>query len=199
MIDNHNENKIDIDTDCVDTLTESQALRTDSDRDSAVDSKDNQIIQLKNKLNQVQEHERDTILRLQAEIENIRRRNIQEIEKTHKFALERFVLELLPVIDNLERTISIIDRSDIALSATIEGIDLTLKSFLDVIRKFGVKSIHSISVPFNPDMHQAISTIESEEHPANQVISIIQKGYLLNGRLIRPAMVTVSKNKCINN
>lgn len=195
MINNCNEHNTDIHSADPATPEESQLLESVLKPDNIIDSKDDQIVELKNKLIQMQERDQDTVLRLTAEIENIRRRNIQEIEKTHKFALERFVSELLPVIDNLERTLSIIDRSNITLSTIIEGIDLTLKSFLDTIHKFGVESVHDIHVSFNPDIHQAISIIESKEHKSNQVLSIIQKGYLLNGRLIRPAMVTVSKSE----
>lgn len=193
MIDNHSKHNLDMHADHSDEFMKSELTEPHSDQDEVSNSKDDQIIQLRDKLIAMQEQEKDTVLRLKAEIENIRRRNMQEIEKAHKFALERFILELLPVIDNLERTISIIDRSNTTLSTIIEGIDLTLKSFLDTIRKFGVESVHDVHVSFNPEIHQAISTIASEEHQSNQVLSVIQKGYLLNGRLIRPAMVTVSK------
>lgn len=174
-----------------DKLSESSGIE-----DNVIDLKDKKIIQLEIELMQFKEQERDNILRLKAEMENIRRRSVQEIEKIHKFSLERFVIELLPVIDNLERTLSIVDRSNTLLSSIVEGIELTLKLFLDIMHKFGLESIHTIHVTFNPEIHQAISMIESEEHAPSQVLTIIQKGYTLNGRLIRPAMVTVSKDKC---
>lgn len=195
MTDNHNERNFNADISHIDEPTKDQELlESVPNEDNVIDEKDNQLIELQNKLVQIQNHERDSILRLKAEIENMRRRNIQEIEKTYKFALERFILELLPVIDNLERTLSIIDHSNTSVSSIIEGIDLTLKSFLDTLYKFGVESVQDINVTFDPDIHQAISTTESTEYKSNQVLSIIQKGYLLNGRLIRPAMVTVSKS-----
>lgn len=195
MIDNnHNENNLDKHIDCPDNLKESELSQSSLNKDNVFDSKDNEIVELKKKITHIQEQERDTILRLTAEIENIHRRNMQEIEKTHKFALERFIFELLPVIDNLERTLTLIESDKSIVSTNIiEGINLTLKSFLDTIRKFGVESVQDIDVVFNPDIHQAISTVASDKHASNQVLSIIQKGYLLNGRLIRPAMVTVSK------
>lgn len=197
MIDDNNEHNLDVNAAKNASKTENQEFSESDDLklDQIIDSKDNQITELKNQLSQVQNDNRNSILRLKAEIENIRRRHVQEIERTHKFALERFILELLPVIDNLERTLSITDSSKITLSSIIEGINLTLKSFLDTVFKFGVKSVHDVNIAFNPEIHQAISTIESEEHESNQVLSIIQKGYILNGRLIRPAMVTVSKSK----
>lgn len=196
MIDSHNKHDCDVNVACTNMSKDQKVPKSTPKADNIVDPRDDQIIQLKIKLAQVIEHERDAVLRLTAEIENIRRRNTQEIEKIHRFSLERFVLELLPVIDNLERTLSIMDRSDTALSSITKGIDLTLKSFLDTVSKFGVKSVHDIHVPFNPEVHQAISIMESEEYQPNQVLTIIQKGYTLNGRLIRPAMVTVSKSKC---
>ncbi|URJ23858.1 nucleotide exchange factor GrpE [Blochmannia endosymbiont of Camponotus sp.] len=195
MIDNNVKNNIDESTLQNEKAEKEELLESVSTADNIIDPKNDQIIKLKIKLAQLQEHERNTVLRLTAEIENIRRRNTQEIEKIHKFGLERFIFELLPVIDNLERTINISDNSNTSLSAIIEGIELTLKSFLDTVHKFGLKSIHEINVPFNPEIHQAISIIESEDHKPNQVLTIIQKGYILNGRLIRPAMVTVSQSK----
>lgn len=195
MIDNHNKHDCDVNVACSDTSKEQNLPKSVSKLDNIIDPRDAEIIQLKIKLAHIIEHERDAILRLKAEIENIHRRNTKEVEKIHKFALERFTLELLPVIDNLERTLSIMDRSNSALSSIIEGVDLTLKSFLDTIFKFGIKSIHDVNVPFNPEIHQAISTMDSEEHQPNHVLTIIQKGYTLHGRLIRPAMVIVSKSK----
>lgn len=197
MIDNNIKNNINEHMSQNKKVEKEELLKSNSTADNIIDPKNDQIIKLKIKLAQLKEHERDIKLRLTAEIENIRRRNAQEIEKIHKFGLERFIFELLPVIDNLERTLNISsDHSNTSLSAIIEGIELTLKSFLDTVCKFGLKSIHEIHVPFNPEMHQAISMIESEDQKPNQVLTIIQKGYILNGRLIRPAMVTVSKAKC---
>lgn len=196
MIDNHNKRDCEIDINCSNPEEEQKLSKITPKTDNIIDPRDDQIIQLKIKLAQVLEHEKDIVLRLNAEIENIRRRNIQEIEKMHRFALERFVLELLPVIDNLERTVGIMENSNATSSSIVEGVNLTLKSFLDTVFKFGVESVHDICVPFDPQIHQAISTVESVEQQPNQVLKIIQKGYILNGRLIRPAMVIVSKSKC---
>lgn len=161
-----------------------------------IDPKDARILELESILVDMQQRERDYILRTKAELENMRRRNEQDMEKTNKFALEKFMGELLPVIDNLERALNISNKSsDNSLSAIIEGIELTLKSFLDIVRKFGLYIIEDIYVPFNPEIHQAMTVVESEEYIPNQVIVMIQKGYILNGRLIRPAMVGVSKTK----
>lgn len=133
------------------------------------------------------------MLRARAEMDNVRRRAEQDVEKAHKFALEKFSSELLPVIDNLERALEVADKSNSELVSMIEGVELTLKSLLDVVRKFGVEQVAEVNVLFNPDVHQAMTMLPSEEHAPNQVMMVMQKGYTLNGRLIRPAMVAVSK------
>ncbi len=156
---------------------------------------DPRITELEQKLLEAQKRERETLLRAKAEVENIRRRTEQDIEKAHKFALERFANELLPVIDNLERTIEVIDRENTESISILEGLELTLKSFLVTVDKYGIKVVADKNVPFNPELHQAMTMIDSQEHEPNQVIDVMQKGYTLNARLLRPAMVIVSKNK----
>lgn len=158
---------------------------------------DTRIAALEKQLTQLQNDLRDTRLRAQAEIENIRRRTSIDIEKAHKFALEDFTNELLPVIDSLESALEAANKENTALSNMITGIDLTLKSLLKVISKFGVKIINDINIPFNPDVHQAMSVIESNEDNVanNYIVQVMQRGYILNGRLLRPAMVIVAKKK----
>ncbi|MGL9773341.1 MAG: nucleotide exchange factor GrpE [Sodalis sp. (in: enterobacteria)] len=160
-----------------------------------VDPRDERIAELEAALSQAQQRERDSVLRAKAEMENVRRRSKQDVEKAHKFALERFAGELLPVIDNLERALDMSDKANAELASTIEGIELTLKSLLDAVRKFGLDVVGDTHVPFNPEVHQAMTMLESDEHEPNQVMMVMQKGYTLNGRLIRPAMVGVSKAK----
>ncbi len=156
---------------------------------------DPRISELEQKLLEAQKREREALLRAKAEVENIRRRTEQDIEKAHKFALERFANELLPVIDNLERTIEVIDRENTESISILEGLELTLKSFLTTVGKYGIKVVADKNVPFNPELHQAMTMIDSQEHEPNQVIDVMQKGYTLNARLLRPAMVIVSKTK----
>lgn len=151
------------------------------------------VAELEAQLVQVQQQERENILRVRADIENVRRRAEQDVEKAHKFALEKFSVELLPVIDNLERALASADKENPDLAPLIEGVELTLKSMLDTVRKFGVDVVEETNVPFNPELHQAMTMLESQEHEANHVMMIMQKGYTLNGRLIRPAMVAVAK------
>ncbi len=162
---------------------------------SNIDDRDKYITELEIKLEKIQQRERDNLLRAKAEIENTRKRSEINITKAHKFALERFISELLPVIDNLERALELSDKSDSKLSSMIEGIDLTLKSLLNLVNKFGLQVVNEVNIPFNPEIHQAMTIQETNEYEPNYVLMIIQKGYLLNNRLIRPAMVVVSKNK----
>ncbi|TVK96039.1 nucleotide exchange factor GrpE [Shewanella algae] len=139
------------------------------------------------------EEQKDSVIRAAAEVDNIRRRAAQDVEKAHKFALEKFSNELLPVIDNMERALVGADKADEATKPLFEGVELTLKSFLSAVEKFGVKQIDPMGEAFNPEQHQAIGMQPSAEFPANTVMLVMQKGYQLNERLLRPAMVMVSK------
>ena len=178
-------------------LNQEQELHAQAETQAAdvVDPRDERIAELEAQLKEVQQRERDSLLRAKAEVENVRRRTELDIEKAHKFALEKFSGELLPVIDNLERAIDLADKSNPELTGLIEGVELTLKSMLDAVRKFGMEVVGDIHVPFNPELHQAMTMMESEELEPNHVMMVMQKGYTLNGRLLRPAMVAVSKAK----
>ncbi|AVF35660.1 nucleotide exchange factor GrpE [Rahnella sikkimica] len=178
-------------------LNQEQELQAEAETQAAdvVDPRDERIAELEAQLKEVQQRERDSLLRAKAEVENIRRRTELDIEKAHKFALEKFSGELLPVIDNLERALDLADKSNSELAGLIEGVELTLKSLLDAVRKFGLEVVSDIHVPFNPEQHQAMTMMESDELEPNHVMMVMQKGYTLNGRLLRPAMVAVSKAK----
>ncbi|MCK7308738.1 nucleotide exchange factor GrpE [Enterobacter quasiroggenkampii] len=173
---------------------EVEAVEPDASAEQ-VDPRDEKIANLEAQLVEAQNHERDSVLRIKAEMENLRRRTEQDVEKAHKFALEKFVNELLPVIDSLDRALEVADKANPDNAAMIEGIELTLKSMLDVVRKFGVEVIADTDVPLDPNVHQAIAMVESEEIEAGKVLGVMQKGYTLNGRTIRAAMVTVAKAK----
>lgn len=149
-------------------------------------------LQLEDARNKADEHW-SQCLRLQAELENTRRRAERDVESAHKFALEKFAAELLPVKDSLEMGLSAATGEDETVAKLREGTELTLKMFSDVLEKFGIREIDPAGEPFNPEYHQAMTMQESEEHPANTVVAVMQKGYLLNERLLRPAMVMVSK------
>jgi len=144
-------------------------------------------------LNEALQQAKDQTLRTQAEMQNLRRRVDRDVENAHKFALEKFVGELLPVVDNLERALTAIASDDENLSAAQEGIELTLKSFLGVLEGHKVKQVEPTGEHFNPDFHQAISMVPNPDVAANTVMEVFQKGYTLNDRLVRPAMVVVSK------
>ena len=135
---------------------------------------------------------RDSALRAQAEMENLRKRTTRDIENAHKYALEKFVNELLPIIDSLSLGMTAAETSE-NVDELREGMDLTLKMFSSAIDKFGVKEINPQGDKFNPEQHEAISMQEIEGTESNTVVAVMQKGYELNGRLVRPAMVVVSK------
>lgn len=154
------------------------------------------VVELEQKLEQATNQaveEKDRALRTVAEMENLRRRTALDVEKAHKFALEKFASELLPVLDNLERTLQVADKTNEAVKPLLEGVELTLKSMANSVAKFGVIAIDPQGQLFDPNLHQAMSMIENPDVAPNTVIAVMQKGYELNGRVIRPAMVMVSK------
>lgn len=136
---------------------------------------------------------RESVLRAQADAINAQRRAEKEVEKARKFALEGFSKEVLVVADNLERALSLVNPEDETIKSIVEGIELTLKSFGDVLAKFNIEAVDPHGEPFDPQLHQAMSMVPNPEVDPNTVIAVMQKGYTLNGRLIRPAMVMVSK------
>jgi len=136
---------------------------------------------------------RDAALRAAADAQNVKRRAEQDVEKARKFALEQFARELLPVVDNLERALDATAGQDAAVKPIAEGVELTLKSFLDALKKFNIATVDPQGEPFDPNLHQAMSMVENAAVEPNSVIAVMQKGYTLNGRLLRPAMVMVSK------
>ena len=134
---------------------------------------------------------KDQALRAAAEAQNVRRRAEQEAEKARKFALEKFVKELLPVVDSLEKALEAM--ADEATEAHREGVAMTLKMQRDVLSKFGVEILEPAGEPFDPQFHEAMAMVPNPELDPNTVMDVFQKGYLLNGRLVRPAMVVVSQ------
>ena len=160
-----------------------------------VDPRDEKIANLESQLAEAETRERESVLRVKAEMENLRRRTEIDVEKAHKFALEKFVNELLPVLDSLDRALEVANKDSEAMAGMVEGIELTRKSMLDVVAKFGVQVVADIDVPMDPNVHQAIAMVESDEIAAGNVLMVMQKGYTLNGRTIRAAMVSVAKAK----
>ncbi len=168
-----------------------------TDVDSEVTAEQARIAELEAQLEAAQQaslEERERAIRAVAEMENLRRRAAQDVEKAHKFALEKFAAELLPVLDNLERAIELADKENNTLKPMIEGVELTLKSMQSGVAKFGLVALDPTNQPFDPNAHQAMSMVPSADVAPNTVIAVMQKGYELNGRVIRPAMVMVSKS-----
>ncbi len=138
--------------------------------------------------------QRDSVLRAQAEVQNMRRRCEADIEKAHKFALEKFSNELLPVLDNLERALGAVPEAQKdQVKALYEGVELTMKGFLESLAKFNIKPVNPRGEPFDPQFHQAIAQLPNSSVAPNTVMEVMQKGYTLHGRVLRPAMVVVSK------
>lgn len=139
---------------------------------------------------------KDQALRGQAEAENVRRRAARDVENAHKFALEKFAADLLPVIDSLEKAVESAQagaEADEAAAAIGEGVELSLKLFHDVLEKAGMNRIHPVGEPFDPQLHEAMAMVENPDSEPNSVLDVMQAGYTLNGRLVRAAMVVVSK------
>ena len=135
---------------------------------------------------------KDESLRNQAEMQNILRRSERDVQNAHKYALDKFVAELLPVVDNLERALQSIDQDKEDLKSLAEGVVLTLKSFQDVLARYKVLPIDPKGEVFDPELHQAMSILEMPGSAPNTVVDVFQKGYTLNDRLVRPAMVVVA-------
>ena len=137
----------------------------------------------------------DQIVRLNAEIENNRKRAQRDIENAHKYALKGFVESLLPVTDSMELGLDATTAENPNVDSIREGMNMTLELFMNTLHKNGISQINPIGEKFDPEQHQAMTMQESDEVEPNTVIAVMQKGYLLNDRLIRPAMVVVSKEK----
>lgn len=150
---------------------------------------DDEIERLQKELTASQEQ----MLRAQAEAQNADRRATAAIEKAHKFGQEKLVGDLLVVVDNLERSMSAVDGENELLKPVLEGVELTLKSLRDALKRQSVEEVDPEGLPFDPQLHQAMTMVESPDVEPNTVLNVFQKGYTLHGRLVRPAMVVVSK------
>jgi molecular chaperone GrpE len=177
-------------------IAEAEKVEEAELNEDAADEQESKIAQLEAALlsseSKVKEQQ-DSVLRAKAEVENMRRRTEQEVDKARKYALNKFAEGLLPVIDNLERAVQAADAENEAVKPILEGVELTHKTFVDTVAKFGLTEINPEGEAFNPEFHQAMSIQESPDHESNTVMFVMQKGYELNGRVIRPAMVMVAK------
>jgi molecular chaperone GrpE len=135
----------------------------------------------------------DQIMRLKAEIENNRKRAERDIENAHKYALRNFVEALLPIIDSMELSQAAADAKNASLESFREGVDLTMNMFVQMLEKQGLVQLDPQGEKFDPEQHQAISMVEDKKAKSNTVVEVMQKGFMLNDRLVRPAMVVVAK------
>ena len=177
-----------VDVEQADGAVTEAAAEADSDNEADLDGEPEAPVDLEAEL----EAAKDAALRAQADAMNVQRRADQEIEKARKFALERFCGDLLSVVDNLERALES-SGDEQGSAALAEGVELTRKGFMDVLAKYGVETIDPQGEPFDPETAQAMSMVEQPDVEPNSVVAVMQRGYLLNGRLLRPAMVMVSK------
>jgi molecular chaperone GrpE len=161
----------------------------------AENSLEQQIKQLQAQVAIYEQQQRENQLRQLAEKQNLQRRFDQDLEKAHQFSLEKFVKALLPVLDSFEQAVALADRDNLAAMPMVEGIELTFKSLQDTLRKFKVEAVGECGTPFDPAWHQAMTLVDSEEYQPNHIVTVMQKGYSLHGRLLRPAMVTVARSQ----
>lgn len=136
---------------------------------------------------------KDLALRLQADMENLRRRTRMDVESAHKFALEKFVDSLVPALDSMEMGIEAAHKEEASIESIREGLEMTFKQMLDILQNFNVERIDPLNEAFDPQKHEALTMMPSEEHASNTVVTVVQKGYALNERLVRPARVIVAQ------
>ena len=185
MSDEKNENPVEETVENVEPVLEEEISASEGDADAM----SSELAALQKKAD---EHY-DQLVRAHAEIENLKRRHTQELEKAHKYALDKFVGELLTIWDSLELGLQAAQNDEADVASLREGTELTVKMFGDVMEKFNVERINPEGEAFNPEFHQAMSMVPNAEMAPNTVMAVMQKGVSLNGRLIRPAMVVVSQ------
>lgn len=139
------------------------------------------------------EKHKDMALRIQADMENLRRRTRIDIESAHKYALDKFVNALIPAMDSMEMGMEASTKEDASIESIREGIEMTFKQLIDVLGQFNVERVDPKGEKFNPELHEALTMIPSPEHESNTVVDVIQKGYTLNERLVRAARVIVAQ------
>lgn len=163
--------------------------------DEQVQAGEEDVAGLKQRLEQAEKKLAEADARAQAEMRNVRKRAEKDVEAAHKFALEKFAHDLLKVADSLERALATLDPDDEALQPAREGTELTLKALLDVFREHNIEQINPEGEAFNPEWHEAMTMVARDDMEPNRVVEVLEKGYTLNGRLLRPARVVVSKSE----
>ena len=185
MSDEKNENPVEETVENVEAVLDEEISASEGDADAM----SSELAALQKKADDYY----DQLVRAHAEIENLKRRHTQELEKAHKYALDKFVGELLTIWDSLELGLQAAQNDEADVASLREGTELTVKMFGDVMEKFNVERINPEGEAFNPEFHQAMSMVPNAEMAPNTVMAVMQKGVSLNGRLIRPAMVVVSQ------
>jgi molecular chaperone GrpE len=160
-----------------------------AEEEALVEAEDDLVAQIKEAQEKAEENW-ELLLRTKAEMENLRRRTQKDLENAHKYGIEKFVNELLPIMDSMELGLSVEDAS---VESIKEGMGLTVNMVSQMFEKFNIEAVNPVNEKFDPELHQAMTMQPTDEVEPNTVISVMQKGYLLNGRLVRPAMVLVSK------
>ena len=176
------------------TKKKEQNAQKDTSNKAKEEQEDNSIEDLESQLEEAQQSAKDNwdkLLRSQAEMENLKRRTSKDLENAHKFALDGFVKALLEVSDSLAMGIKSAKDEKATLENTAEGLELTNKVFNSTLEKFGVEAINPIEEKFNPDLHEAVTMVPMPDKESNTVLEVIQIGFSLNGRLVRPALVVV--------
>ena len=171
---------------------EGEVLEADSTESDAAVEHDDPVALLEDARSKADEHW-NLYLRTQAEMDNLRKRAERDVQNAHKFGVEKLVGELLPVMDSMEMGMAAADSENEATAKLLEGMQMTIKMFTDALQKVGITQVDPMGEAFNPDFHQAMSMVESADAEPNTVITVMQKGYVLNERLVRPAMVVVAK------
>jgi len=166
--------------------------QVDDNADSEADGDDSPALQLLQAQSTIQDYW-DQIIRLRAEIENNRKRAARDVENAHKYALKNFIENLLPVIDSMEMGQAAAMADNATLESIREGLDLTVNMLVQVLQRSGLEQIDPLGEKFDPDRHQAISMVDVKDAESNSIVEVMQKGFLLNDRLIRPAMVVVAR------
>jgi molecular chaperone GrpE len=190
--------KIKIHTNANETLSEDKNReKSDSNKKDGTEPLDplKEMEEKAESLKNEAEETHDRLLRLAAEFENYKKRSVREMNDFRKFANENFVKAMLPVVDNLDRAIESSSNDKHANTSVVEGVTMTLKEILKVFEEFSVKPFESLGKTFDPSLHQAVMQQEAETYPENTVLKELQKGYMIHDRLLRPAMVVVSKKK----
>jgi molecular chaperone GrpE len=162
---------------------------TDEDGVESADTEDGDSASLETQVEELKE----ALIRSQADLQNVRRRAERDVENAHKYAVEKFVKDLLAVLDSMDRALELAETTEGFDAAMLKGTQMTHKLLLDTAAKHGVEPINPVGEAFDPQEHQAMSMVESADHEPNTVMAVMQKGYKLEGRVIRAAMVMVTK------